>query len=55
MRHIVPPYFDAQNNSPQTRIVICGLNFSSVYANYMLINHICKSHVTFDADEKVNS
>lgn len=50
---------DAENNFPQIRIVICDLNSSRAHANYMLINHIYKSHVTCDvcyaSDEKVNS
>lgn len=38
------------------RIVICGgLNFSRVHANYVLINHICKSYVICAIDEKINS
>lgn len=48
----------AQNNfRPQTRTPSFAVSISRarVHANHMLINHICKSHVTFAANGTVNS
>jgi len=45
-----------QNNSaPNTHRHLRRINFSCVHANYMLINHSRKPHVTYIADEKINS